>query len=399
MVAGHVPHTLAYKPGFDFRPENAPYRDALCCWLMSGRWLPPVGWGKHHCQCALYHPITRGRVASRRLLPWVPLDCPGSSLAFQGIFFVARRKTAAGARGVVPPLCGQPGPKCLVQLSIGAVAHREGHEPSSRLVAIVLLRIVGACAATPSSKVAPPISLATELGLFIPDEHVAAQLSVPRTGQVACGGQSPLGWRTCQVQRASQPALLAISRYPKSTIGPATCMTRAPVDSAVTRTQIELGRLNKSVVSYDWQLTPLPLEKPPDPRSCFAAIALIGVVWAGTTASPREVTPPISLDLRSANDFGIGVGHGRSTYLICEPCAIISPDGAHSSSPYGTPLPHLLGQPVYSPFARDPNTIRQVPRWPARVYAQNRGERSSLRQALLARCQTCAASASWWPTA
>src|SRR5262249_17082738 len=27
---------------------------------------------------------------------------------------------------------------------------------------------------------------ATELGLFIPDEHVAAQLSVPRTGQVAC---------------------------------------------------------------------------------------------------------------------------------------------------------------------------------------------------------------------
>ena len=55
-----------------------------------------------------------------------------------------------------------------------------------------------------------------------------------------------------------------------------------------------------------------PLEETPDPRSRFAAIALIGVVCAGTTASPREVTSPIRLGVRSASDFGIGVGHAKA---------------------------------------------------------------------------------------
>ena len=58
--------------------------------------------------------------------------------------------------------------------------------------------------------------------------------------------------------------VLAISRYPdpprtsdsKSTIGSTTCMTRAPVDLAVTRIQIKLGALKKSVVSYYGQSVP-----------------------------------------------------------------------------------------------------------------------------------------------
>jgi hypothetical protein len=52
----------------------------------------------------------------------------------------------------------------------------------------------------------------------------------------------------------------------------------------LTRTQIELSRLKKSVVLHDCQSALPPLEKPSDPRS-FAAIALIGVVWAGAIAS------------------------------------------------------------------------------------------------------------------
>src|SRR5262245_64499322 len=89
-----------------------------------------------------------------------------------------------------------------------------------------------------------------------------------------------------------------------------------------------------------------PLEKASDPRSCFAAVVLIGIVYTSATASPSVVAPAICFGVRSARDFGIGLGHSPSTYLICGDCAIVALAIAHAGSPDGTRLPHLPGQPI-----------------------------------------------------
>jgi hypothetical protein len=87
-----------------------------------------------------------------------------------------------------------------------------------------------------------------------------------------------------------------------------------------------------------------PLKQASDPGSRFGAAVFVGIVCAGATASSRQIASPISLGMRSAVDLGIGVGHSRRTYLICDFCAIIAPGGALASSRDGTRLPHLLRQ-------------------------------------------------------
>jgi len=80
------------------------------------------------------------------------------------------------------------------------------------------------------------------------------------------------------------------------------------------RRQSANGR-TKSFGSHDRQLARPPIQEADNPSSRFAAVVLVGIVFACAAAPSGEVPSAIGRGQRA--DFLIALGHGRGAYPNC----------------------------------------------------------------------------------